>query len=112
LRRKKSAITLKSGADAQEFEQSFANEFARAIEQRIPGLQAYLLRGERGQRTGKYLLVYEIDTLARRNEYWPQPDVTSEKFTQLVQGMPAFDFDRFLEAMPEDVYTDYLVLKP
>jgi hypothetical protein len=105
-------ITLKSDANAQEFEQSFSNVYARAVEDRIPGMQTYLLRGERGQRTGKYLMVFEIDSLARRNEYWPQPDVSSEKFTQLWEGMPEYDIGKYVEAEPEDVYTDYLVLKP
>jgi hypothetical protein len=39
-------------------------------------------------------MVYEIDSLAQLNEYWPQPGVASEKFTQLTQDMPELEFDK------------------
>jgi hypothetical protein len=105
-------VTLKNGASAQEFEKYFSEVYARTMAERIPGLQVYLLRGERGERQGKYVMVYELDSLARRNEYWPQPDVASERITQLTQNMPQFEFDKHLEAGSGNAYTDYLVLKP
>jgi hypothetical protein len=104
-------ITLKSGANTQEFERYFSDVYARTMAERIPGVQIYLLRGERGERKDKYLMVWEFDSLARRNEYFPQPGAASERWTQLAQNLPQFEFDKYLESAAEDRYTDYLVLK-
>ncbi len=106
-------VTLKSGASAQEFERYFSDVYAPAMAERVPGLQTYLLRGERGDRKDQYLLVWEFDSLARRNEYFPQPGPggASERWQQIAQNMPQFEFDKYLEATAEDRYTDYLVLR-
>ncbi len=104
-------ITLKSGVNVQEFERYFSDVYARTTAERIPGLQIYLLRGERGDRKDKYLMVWEFDSLVRRNEYFPQPAVASERWTQLTQNMPQFELDKYLEPAEGDRYTDYLVLR-
>jgi hypothetical protein len=104
-------ITLKSGVNAQQFETYFSDVYARTMAERIPGLQIYLLRGERGDRKDKYLMVWEFDSLARRNEYFPKPDVASERWTQLTQNMPQFELDKYLEPAEGDRYTDYVVLR-
>ncbi|HUE77909.1 MAG TPA: hypothetical protein VMM83_08210, partial [Longimicrobiales bacterium] len=103
-------LTLKPGASAQEFEKHFAEIVGPWFEQRIPGVRAYLARGERGDRTNAYLLLYEFDTLARRNEYFPQPGVQSERFKQLAGVIPDFGLDKYTDYAGE--YTDYVALKP
>ena len=103
-------LTLKPGASAQEFEKHVAEIVGPWFEERIPGVRAYLVRGERGDRTNAYLLIYEFDTLARRNEYFPQPGVQSERFQQLAGVIPDFGLDKYTDYAGG--YTDYVVLKP
>lgn len=100
---------LKAGADAQEFERHFADVVSRWWREHIPGVTAYLARGERGARTNMYLVIYEFDSLDRRNEYFPQPDVQSERFVQLAGEAPDFGLDEYIEPVAE--YTDYVVLR-
>lgn len=105
-------IALRSDADPREFETYFSDVYARTMAERVPGLQLYLLRGERGDRKDRYLLVWEFDSLAQRNEYFPQPGAPSEKWTQVTQNMPQFALGKYLEPQTEDRYTDYVVLRP
>ena len=51
----------------------------------IPGVRVYLMKGERGARVGGYVIVYEFDSLERRNEYAPKPDSASERSVETVE---------------------------
>ena len=64
-------VELVPGADPVEFEQ-LASELAKG--HGYKGWNMYLLKGERGERNGKYLIMLEIESLEARNRYAPSPD--------------------------------------
>ncbi|MEO6323390.1 MAG: hypothetical protein ABIQ65_02050 [Thermoanaerobaculia bacterium] len=102
---------LKSGVNAAEFERYFADSIAGPIGRHVPGMRAYLLKGERGARIGQYVMVFEFNSLDRRNEYFPKPDAPSSRWTNVARALPA----RFLEDLTKYVedaeYTDYVVAR-
>ena len=59
-------IELRPGVSPAEFEKVAAevNESAN-----YEGWTAHLLKGERGERNGKYLFLYEIESIARVRPY-------------------------------------------
>ena len=105
--------TLKSGVKGADFERYFADSVADPVNRHIPGVRIYLMKGERGARVGGYVLVYEFDSLKRRNEYFPKPDSVSARWQQLARALPPRAFDEEVMAKYVDVaaYTDYVVVR-
>lgn len=102
---------LKSGVSAAAVERYFADSVAGPMGRHVPGLRAYLLKGERGARIGQYVIVYEFDTLDRRNSYFPMPDSTSERWAILAPKLPARGLEDLTKYVEEAEYTDYVVLR-
>ncbi len=61
-------IELIDGADAVEFERLVAE----GAPQLPVGWKSRLLRGDRGERAGKYAILYEIDSPEARDRYFPR----------------------------------------
>lgn len=99
------------------FEQLVIQELHPTTQKHIPGMYAYVLKGDRGERAGKYLLVYCFDTFARRNAYFPKPGESSDAFRQEIAKLnaesPDFQskFQSFIAAGSGEVYTDYVYLR-
>jgi hypothetical protein len=104
-------IELRPGADPAEFEQLVA---APEVEQ-FEGWTAHLLKGERGERTGKYMLLIEIESIEARDRYSPSPNEASAEAEELSRRNAAY-WERWqkLATMPGDdtVFTDYVVVGP
>jgi uncharacterized protein (TIGR02118 family) len=64
-------IDLGAAADPAEFERLAAAAVAAVAP---PGMSARMLKGNRGHRTGKYLLLFEIDTVENRDMVFPVAD--------------------------------------
>jgi hypothetical protein len=63
-------LALKAGASGPDFERFFHEEI-----EPVPGpsgLVMRLLRGDRGDREGKYLVMFEFDSVERRDELFPE----------------------------------------
>jgi len=103
--------TLKPGVRGEDFERFFADSEAGPVNRNIPGMRAYLLKGERGARIGGYVIVYEFDSLARRNEYFPRPDTTSIRWQQLARALPPNAHANLARYVEIRDYTDYVVAK-
>ena len=103
--------TLKSGVRGADFERYFADSVAGPLNRHIPGVRAYLMKGERGARVGGYVIVYEFDRLERRNEYFPKPDSTTERWRQLARGLPARGMEDLAKYVDIPAYTDYVVVR-
>ncbi len=103
--------TLKPGVRGEDFERFFADSEAGPINRHIPGMRAYLLKGERGTRVGGYVTVYEFDSLGRRNEYFPRADTTSIRWQQLARALPANAHANLARYVELRDYTDYVVAK-
>src|SRR5262245_47892906 len=63
------APDLKPDADATAFETRVLNGLAPAWKLNAPGMELHLVRKDRGNHKGQYLLVYTTDTLARHKSY-------------------------------------------
>ena len=62
-------IELQPGVEPDEYERFFAEEVAPTVE--LQGWKTHLLRGDRGERAGKYLVLLEIESLEARDRYCP-----------------------------------------
>ena len=107
-------IELQPGVESDEYERFFAEEVAPKFE--LPGWNTHLLKGDRGERAGKYLVLLEIDSLEARDRYFPRPGEESEEFTQFFEQHPeaAAAFEKRQKMGPfgskTDISTDYVVV--
>ncbi|MDH5599196.1 MAG: hypothetical protein OEY34_08725 [Cyclobacteriaceae bacterium] len=89
-------------------------EYAELETQYLPGVKRFLMKGERGVRTGKYVFVYTFDHRYTRNYYFPTPDAESyPKYTaQISESMQNIGSSEYLEGKVkvDDEYTDYVIL--
>ena len=109
-------VELRPGAAANEFA-GFVHE-AIPILSLPPGMSISLLKGDRGVRAGKYLLLVEFDGVETRARLWPRPD---EPSAEMQQALASAAFQQFLgrwstlaTTIPGQgsVYTDYVVVAP
>ena len=105
-------IELRSNVDAADFERYVLKEYLPSVPT-FAGWQARLLKGDRGERVGQYLLVFEIDSIEARNRYFPMEGQMSEEAQVVFQALAsasqaavnrlnAFTIDE------NDVHTDYV----
>ncbi len=95
-----------------EFELFIENEYHQAYQKNIDGFYNYILKADRGAKTGSYLLLTVFDSADRRNLYYPVPEGQgSEEFH--VQWLKLQDvdekFNKCLGKTIEEHYTDYIV---
>jgi hypothetical protein len=69
-------VELKPGIAEDQFERFLRDEFPQ--QPQFPGARSYVLKGERGQRAGKYLWVMEWETVERWRETWPNGEPSDE----------------------------------
>jgi hypothetical protein len=110
-------IELHPGVKEEDFENFVLNEMSTAP--MYPGWSMRLLKGERGERKGKYLLLIDIESLEARDRFAPAPDKGSEETAQFDQEHkdevePLFQ--KWNTFSPTQIgqnsnYTDYLVLE-
>jgi hypothetical protein len=79
-------IELRPEADPAEYERYFAE--AVATQPMLQGWTVKLLRGDRGPRTGKFLVLYEIESVEARDRYFPNEGQPSEEFTRFIDQHP------------------------
>jgi hypothetical protein len=63
---------LKPGVKAADFEQFARGEMAGAVAKNVKGMKIKILKGDRGERKGAYILVWEFDSVATRNQFFPR----------------------------------------
>jgi hypothetical protein len=103
-------IALKAGASGQDFERFFSENIGS-----LPGpggLTMRLLKGDRGDREGKYLLMFEVESVERRNQLFPEAGPAARQMSpEVMQWMGAAGptLGRWNEyTTPFDtIYTDY-----
>jgi hypothetical protein len=105
-------IELRPGVSEEEFETFFATEIGSSPI--YPGWWAQLLKADRGERAGKYLVIFEIESIEMRDRYFPTAGERSEEAGQFTQQHPeiAAMFEKWgtLASPPGQVYTDYIVV--
>ena len=104
-------LELKPGADAAEFERIVRDELNTLS--RLPGWQFSIVKGERGENVGKYVLIFEIESLEVRNRDSPSDGTFSPEFQKYLDTIaPTFDkFSSYLTApLARGVFTDYVTV--
>jgi hypothetical protein len=107
-------IELQPGVDPEEYERFFAEEIAPSPE--LPGWKTHLLKGDRGARAGKYLVLLEIESLESRDRYFPRPGEESEELTRFFEQHPeaAAALEKWQKlgrfGSETDISTDYVTI--
>ena len=104
-------IELKLGADPEEFERAAAEVASSAQPE---GWRTLVLKGERGPRSGNYLMIFEIDSLEARNRLYPEEghpyQEEDERFDQ-ENHESAAAWERLSAMIVNlDIATDYVVI--
>ena len=103
-------IALKAGANGPDFERFFQEEIKSV--QPPSGLTMRLLKGDRGDREGNYLLMFEFESVERRNQLFPEAGPAARQMSGEVMqwmGSAGPSLAKWNEyATPFDtIYTDY-----
>ncbi|MGD8464145.1 MAG: hypothetical protein PVI09_09790 [Anaerolineae bacterium] len=100
-------IALKPGVKAEDFER-FVTEEVYPLPS-PEGSESYLLRGDRGDREGKYLVMYEFESVEARDRFFPSPGEMSKEAQQVFEPWAAAMEKWATLATPMDsIYTDYV----
>jgi hypothetical protein len=107
-------IELRPGVRSEDFEKFVIEEVSRGP--LLPGWEVMLLRGNRGERDGKYLLMFVIESVETRDRFFPGPDQVSEENQRFIESHP--EFERMMEKWrklasapgEDEVVTDYVVV--
>jgi hypothetical protein len=102
---------LKPDVSAETLEQFLAaNPFPT-----LPGWTSYYLKGERGERGGKYALVHEFESAEIRDHYFPKEDGEPHPEFQELLNSPKMQYFRanltkYATSLMYAIYTDYRVI--
>ncbi len=103
-------FALRPGVKAEDFERFVVEEMYPVYDE-WPDADSYLLKGDRGDREGKYLAVFELPSVEVRDRLFPSPGETSEEVQQFWARYTAL-FEKWETfATPLDaISTDYVVV--
>lgn len=100
-------VELRPDADPDEYERFCREELLPQID--LDGWNVHLLRGDVGQRAGRFAWLFEIESTDARERYFPTYDQPSEEmarwFEQHPEALRALQPGTFVEA---ENHTDYL----
>jgi hypothetical protein len=102
-------IALKPGVKAEDFE--------RFIAETIPswpsmeGAEMHFLKGDRGDREGRYLWLIEFASLEARQRYFPAPGEVTEEAQHILASMTKISEKWVTYTTPINIiYTDYVTV--
>ena len=102
---------LRSGVKPQEFEKYAREEFTRALGQAKTGTRFRILKGDRGDRKGGYLLIWEFESVAARNEFFPKEGGGASPTCQQAWKRIKLAMEKFSIYVKEKrSYTDYVMV--
>lgn len=91
-----------------DFEKFVAEELPKV--KQPEGSRLYVLKGNRGYGAGRYLLVYEFDSVETQNRLWPGNLASDEM--RAWQERNADFVKRWASFFEHTMYTDYVELTP
>ena len=111
-------ITLKEGVSIEDFEKFAVEEFSPVFEQQVPGVKAFIMKGNRGDKKGSYSYVLIFDSTNTRDFYYPfehggekSVPATSEKLWLPARKAIYEELVKYVDGIGEtEGYTDYIVL--
>jgi len=103
-------LELRPGVTGEELEEFFNNRFFPNWD--IPGWKSYLLKGDRGEREGSYMLVHEMESVEMRNRYFPSPDEATDEWVRYTEGLEEIsaELSALVSVYLGEKYTDYYVV--
>jgi hypothetical protein len=102
---------LPPGVTPEEYEQDFGKRLPSLPD--YQGWKTYLLKGDRGERAGKFLVLFEIESGEARDRYYPRQDEVSDEVRRFDDQYPdtAPVWEKYLGLLAEPHRaTDYLVV--
>jgi hypothetical protein len=105
-------IELYSGVKPEDFERFVIEEVNRS--QLLPGVTTHVLKGDRGDREGKYLVMLEFESTESRDRFFPTPGQVSEEAQRYLESTRAVGEKwATLGTGPgtTTIYTDYVVVE-
>ena len=108
------AIELKPGVSEQDFEAFICNEVI-PVYRVVPGQTVHLFKGDRGERSGKYLMLIELESQERRDHIYPpvgdEWGVAEDVLALVGNTDPLWArLATFAEAFPDPAFTDYVMV--
>jgi hypothetical protein len=108
------SIDLKPGVDEAAFEELIRTEVLPPYNM-VPGQTAHLLKADRGERNGKYLVLIELESTERRDHIYPPAGDgwgVADDVQQLVGDIrPIMEkLSTFVEEYPDPAFTDYVMV--
>jgi len=102
---------LRSGVKPEEFEKYAREELTRALSQAKTGTRFRILKGDRGDRKGGYLLIWEFESVAARNEFFPKEGSGASPACQAAWKRIKLAMEKFSIYVKEKrSYTDYVTV--
>jgi len=102
---------LRSGVKPQEFETYARQELTRALSQAKTGTRFRILKGDRGDRKGGYLLIWEFESVAARNEFFPKEGGGASPACQQAWKRIKLAMEKFsIYVKEKHSYTDYVTV--
>lgn len=102
-------ISLKEDVTAEQFEKYYNEEYIPAVEENMPGVKLYLLKGERGEYKGKYGAIIYFKSLEERDYWIPEPGTRSEKGKEAMELLQPYT-DKLNEMISyKSKYTDWII---
>jgi hypothetical protein len=102
---------LRPGVKPKAFESFVRTELADALGRGADGMKMHIFKGDRGERKGAYILVWEFDSVATRDRCFPREGRGSSPLFQGVWQRIKGAMSKFKSYVQErDSYTDYVAV--
>jgi hypothetical protein len=102
---------LRSGVKPEEFENYARQELTHALSAAKTGTRFRILKGDRGDRKGGYLLILEFESVAARNEFFPKEGGGASPACQQAWKRIKLAMEKFnIYVKEKRSYTDYVTV--
>ncbi|UCF37673.1 MAG: hypothetical protein JSU96_02045 [Acidobacteriota bacterium] len=103
-------VTLREGRTAGDFENFVRTTFHPAMQRLEPDLQLVVMKGDRGVRSGQYLVVMNFKDVSTRDYYFETAEAEDYPIFQAALGADGKIYNQLFEFIESPTFTDYEVL--
>jgi hypothetical protein len=100
------ALELRPGVSAEDFERFWINEYAPLAA--MLGWTGHVARGDRGERPGKYAVIWEIPSVESRDLHWPVSGQFSRGMLELLEPGLSGAGEKLMTFVDGWPFTDYV----
>jgi len=102
-------LDLRTGVNGEEFERFWTEEYAPVSA--FLGWKGHLTKADRGERDGKYAVIWEISSIESRNRYWPAPGQFSREMLDLLEPALSDTVEKLMAYIQGWPFTDYVEIE-